>query len=415
MKAAVVGGGTTGCVAALLLADSGHDVTLYELGHRLGGSLCDLRNQDDFWFSGCQYLSPDAPWFKNLRQRIDCEFLDFKHEYGSWTKWNSKVQFRNDIALPVLDIAPPVLLGEPHQARTLADRFSIYGPVIGQFLSDVAARFGHAPDTLAAGCAVALQLSAVMFQTPFDEMLRIKKQDVKADALFALPRRAFNGHIPELRATLPSNGFDSFFDAVQELLHGASVAIRLGAGVTARPTQAGTSTFAAFIGHEPIPSELTVWCCNPTPLMLAAGLGRIDSPPSRFLRVHAFLDNVAIDHPTYIQCFDPGSSVYRIYFYRAGNKAKACIECVVRKDEPQESIVSYASEVVQHVMPGARLRPIRRQVDTAYYLFTPLDQQVFASFDEIAGPKCFVPGAWSEFGRDAKIARVAGLMSPYLK
>ena len=44
---AVVGGGITGCVTALLAAKKGLDVSLYEISDSLGGVLKDLKAKDD--------------------------------------------------------------------------------------------------------------------------------------------------------------------------------------------------------------------------------------------------------------------------------------------------------------------------------------------------------------------------------
>ena len=56
MKAAVVGGGLAGLTAALVLVDSGHDVTVYEARPTLGGAVQTLPERE-----GDPSPPPDAP------------------------------------------------------------------------------------------------------------------------------------------------------------------------------------------------------------------------------------------------------------------------------------------------------------------------------------------------------------------
>lgn len=406
MKAAVVGGGITGCAAALALAEAGHEVTLHETDTLLGGSLRDVRHDTGSWLRGCQYLSPHADWFARLRTRLDCEFRDFEHRYASWTNGPGGAVYRDDFALPVFGIMPRLPPGDPTSARTLAERFACYGEEIGAELSALAARFGHAPQSLAASSASAMQLAGAMVGGAPEAMRELKGRDARADVLFALPRRLRDPGAPALRATLPVGGFDAFFDAVAVLLRRSGVTLRLGSGVTARADGSGTGAFTACVGRDPLRCELTVWCCNPTPLMLAAGLGRIDSPPVRFHRLHALVEGPALESPLYVQCFDARSPVYRLYLYPDAGAPKACVECLAAESLATEVLVAEANQVLRQWAGDAALRPVHRQSDTAYILLTPHDERVFAAFETLAPRHGFVSGAWGLFGRDAKIVHL---------
>ena len=52
MKVAVIGGGFTGCMAALHSAQEGHEVTLLESGDRLGGVLRDVEASGGLYLNG---------------------------------------------------------------------------------------------------------------------------------------------------------------------------------------------------------------------------------------------------------------------------------------------------------------------------------------------------------------------------
>ena len=52
----IIGGGTTGCITALLLSKLGHKVTLFEKKEVLGGTIGDLENNYEKFLNGPQYF-----------------------------------------------------------------------------------------------------------------------------------------------------------------------------------------------------------------------------------------------------------------------------------------------------------------------------------------------------------------------
>ncbi|MBM4231483.1 MAG: FAD-dependent oxidoreductase, partial [Gammaproteobacteria bacterium] len=81
MRIAVVGGGFTGCMAALHASARGARVSLFEAADHLGGVLREVKFGERAFFNNCQYLSADLvedePWMSGLEM--------FPHEYGSLT------------------------------------------------------------------------------------------------------------------------------------------------------------------------------------------------------------------------------------------------------------------------------------------------------------------------------------------
>ena len=62
-KFAVIGGGITGCIAALDAVSKGYDVTMFEKDKSLGGILKDVEKDKNIFFNSCQYFNQDFPIF----------------------------------------------------------------------------------------------------------------------------------------------------------------------------------------------------------------------------------------------------------------------------------------------------------------------------------------------------------------
>lgn len=404
VNVAVVGGGITGCATALSLADAGCSVSLYELGPSLGGSLKDVRDESGFWFSACQYLSPTAAWLQELRSQTALDLIEFEHRYASYTVAGDDLRVRSDMALPVLPAPVPPVPTSARPPETMSDRFDQYGPQIGKLLEQTARRAGHEPSTLASNCAIAMQLGAVMIDAPLAEVLALKSRDPLADQLFAVPRQLRSPTAPKLMAALPRGGYDPMFEAIGAHLASRGVKVQCKAPVMARPVHGSDVEFAALLDGERIDCDLTVWCCNPTGLMIAAGLGRIDSPAVKYTHCHGILTGGRLDDALYIQVHDPKTSVYRIYLYPAGGVMKVCLERMPQPQESQDAAVNYTNAVLQSFVPGARFEVRHEMRYTAHFLYTLRDRGIFDAFQKRARKSRFVSGAWSEFGRDPKIA-----------
>ncbi|CAN0506463.1 unnamed protein product, partial [Scytosiphon promiscuus] len=204
------------------------------------------------------------------------------HNYASITTYEGKTIFRDDLALPSIDNAAPHSLPSNYSAQTLADRFRIYGQKISNFLIDNARRTGHDPEQLDEKCAISLQLSMVSFNDQINGMLERKRNDPVADNLFALPRNAFGNEVSTLYAALPTGGYHEFFKAMHSHMEARGIRIKLNSRVTASSVEENQKHFATFLQKEQIQADYTVWCCKPVPLLIASGIGRLDSPAIKF-------------------------------------------------------------------------------------------------------------------------------------
>ena len=101
---AIVGGGLTGCVLALLADKKKYDnIKIYEISKKLGGVLKDLEFNKDIFFNGCQYIDTSSDWFNKIRKKkiFSNQFKVFNCKYGSLTDYENKEIYSKDFPEPV--------------------------------------------------------------------------------------------------------------------------------------------------------------------------------------------------------------------------------------------------------------------------------------------------------------------------
>ncbi|MBV0914152.1 FAD-dependent oxidoreductase [Anianabacter salinae] len=402
----IIGGGITGCVTAMTLADQSHDVTLFEMAPHLGGSLRDFRpdRTSGLWgFRACQYLNPAEPWLADLLEDLDCEMIRFDHTYGSYTVFDGQSHFRDDIALPVLPETGAPLRPYSDPPRTLADRFSAYPDKIAEFLAGTVARCGHASEALSTECAASLQLPAVFIEGDWANMLAAKTADPLTDQLIAMPRAAFGADYADIEAVLPKHGYDPFFDVLAGLLARKGVRLSLSTPVSARRKPDGTGEYGAYINGNWPEADCTVWCCNPVPLVLMSGLGRLSNPASRFVHLHAGLSGLSLEGPRYIQVFDPNSPLYRLYVFPTEFGPRCCLELHAHLLTSVAEARTEAQGILKHIWPGLEIGVPQSDPVSAHYLFSHNDSLLFDALEADLVHQRIIPGAWRVFGRDSKI------------
>lgn len=405
----IIGGGITGCATALSLVERGHDVTLFEMAPHLGGSLRDFRPEGvsgPWGFRACQYLNPAEPWLASLLDDLDCEMIRFDHTYGSHTVFDSQTRFRNDMALPVLPVTEVSLSTYSEPPKTLMDRFRAYPEEIAEFLSGTVSRSGHAPESLSADCASSLQLPAVHIAADPGTLLAAKAGDPLVDQLIALPRAAFGSDYASIEAMLPKHGYDPFFDALTDLLTRRGVTLSLSTPATVRRRPGGNSGYGAYINGDWAVADRTVWCCNPVPLVLISGLGRLSNPSSRFVHLHASLSGLTLDTPRYVQVFDPDSPLYRLYAFPSDHGPRVCMELHAHLPMSPTEVRTQAQGILRQIWSGLKIGAVQTDTINAHYLFSHEDSILLDALEQDLDLQNITSGAWRVFGRDAKIQAI---------
>ena len=404
---AIVGGGITGCIAALECADRGHTVDLFEMGSELGGIMRDVVHQKTHYFNGCHYFDRGTPWFEAIRPRLKCEFVDFVHEYGSFTDMLGQRRSHDDFAQPLFGGPTPSF--DAHASfATVGDRLNAYPPAIARALREWSQGFGN-PDALHAGCINAMQLGRVFFDDDVAGMVREKANNPVADELLGLPRTVRDPDTTKAFGSLPPGGHDRFFEALRDLLQ--SVGVRQHLSTPVAPLARPDGTISLRARGKPLEVDRAIFCCNPTALIIASGLGRLDSPVTNMFCLVGNLPSTPSPQTIYHQVFSDSSSVIRVFTYDLAGP-KVTIEGFDRGQDDDDICRDAASMLGQLGAPGLSGTPkITRQ--KRYVNFTPGDLDLFERFEASAPALGIVPGGWQHYSRDDKLASIVSYIDDW--
>lgn len=407
MKFTIIGAGITGCITALNLKNQGHEVDIYDKASNIGGTLRDIDSDSGHWFKGCQYLSDNASWLTEYKVCLNKLLYSFDHKYCSHTYFNSKKKLERDFALPSIDRGFIEKFDLRTNLRSLNDKFNMYEQDIASFLDSLVLRTGHKSIDLDYRCSVSLQLSAILFNNDYKEILKKKSDNKTIDSLCALPRNFFYKDQPTLKASIPIDGYNIFFKNLYSIMKNKGININLNRGVTVRRS---ANKIIPFIRQEQINTDFLIWCCNPVKLVMVAGLGKLDSPVSKFKHLHCFIEGLDIKSPIYFQCFDNTTSLYRLYFYPTKYGIKLCIECFADSDETEIEIFQKVKNITFPMFNNYKIKLWKTDMFHSYYLYSSNDYYKFKKLNNIAIDNKIIPGAWEIFGRDQKIDFIANFI-----
>lgn len=397
----MIGGGITGCLAALESAKLGHDVEIYEMSASLGGIMQDIQHNATHYYNGCHYFDRGTQWYEDLRPMLDCEFSDFVHEYGSLTALQGDRHVHKDFAQPVFSGTTPTFENGPARFSTVGQRLDAYPVEIAQLLRKWSQGFGD-PDTLQVDCVFPMQVGRVFFADDLPGMTERKAQNEVADQLLGLPRSVRAPHAPKETASLPVKGYDAFFEALTRLLVASGVKIHTRSAVA--PLADGPGQLKFRTQGQALVADQYIWCSNPTALLIAAGVGRLDSPVTNMFCLAADVADDPRPGAIYYQIFSNTNRVVRIYSYDLEG-AKITVEGF-DFDQDDAAIKRDVEDILRQLdMPAVVGAPtIIRQ--KRYVNFTPHDLDLFERFERIAPGLKVVTGGWQHYSRDRKLVSV---------
>ncbi len=407
--AAVVGGGITGCATALELTRLGFQVTLYEAKPLLGGILRDLESDGRWYFNGCQYLRTEQAWHKALPDALQGSLYRFAHYQGSYTDLGFDPISHEDFEAPVFD-APPDGLADLETYRacsSLADRMRCYPPAIGEAVLGWLRHLGAAPEAIDAGNSYYVQVSRFYLRGDDKKIDALKANSPVADDLLGLPRTVRGEGRPI--GSLPIDGYNAFFDVFESILTEAGVVIRTGQPVVPRFED---DAAILRVRGETLRPDLIVWAANPTPVIAAAGLGRLDDP---FVDITVSAGSISGPglpaDPHYMQVYSTGSPITRIFSYpREGG------HCVTVEHMPDgrslPDLQTHVQEICKSFYGDVRVEIVVQQPQRRHIFFSPEDGARFDAFRELCTTRYvnFVDGAWESYARDPKINRIVSTL-----
>lgn len=404
----VVGGGITGCITALRLARAGHAVTLIESKPFLGGTLRDFAAGDIAFLRGCQYLEATAPWLAPIATLVARHLITVPHAMGSYTVQDGVVRTATGVAVPLLGGALPAAatVDTPLDDVTLADRVARYG-AWSPTLRALAERSGYPASTLAADAAIALQMIRVLpADVPVAAVIAAKREWAWADARIAARRESRGATDPV--AMVPRAGWSPFFGDLHAELESVGVMVRTG---SAAKVSLHGAQLRAVLDGQPLDGTV-VWAANPVPLAPLFGLGTLDNAFVPATNIHARVTSWHGITPLYVQWHDADSPLLRVYLYEWGGEQRACLECYGSLGAADAERMVH--RVMREMAPwgaGLTLADPIADKHRRHHLLTAADVTRLHALERMLGEADAVGGAWTEYGREQKLAAIAGRLT----
>ncbi|WP_062270993.1 NAD(P)-binding protein [Endozoicomonas arenosclerae] len=398
MKLNIVGGGITGCVMALKAAEAGARVQLLEASPVLGGVLKDLEVENESYFNGCQYFN-DSQWLDQLDQSLSGQLQSFVHEYGSITELFGDQQFHPDFAQPVVHDTHDIQdKASTLHSQKLIDRLSLYGRHASPII-DWAEQFGML-DSLHSDCVTSMQLPRVFFKEDVSGLCEEKSRNPVVDQMTGVPRSILFPDQEKAIGLLPELGFTPFFEGLGRLLKERDITLLTSAPV--KPMLSDNGHIECHSKGQHYPADLTLWCANPTGLLINTQTGKLDTPSTAMYCATALLDNEPPIEPVYHQIFSSRSSIFRLYAYPLNGQNKISVEGFL-EHASLDQLETQLSDYLDFLNLPPLASPLTLHKQRRYVNFTVRDKALIEQFNQNSNSFNMLPGAWHIHGRDKKI------------
>ena len=148
-KILIVGSGITGLSAALFFVKKNIDVEIFEKDAIAGGIIKDTVVNNESYLSGCQYLSKESFWYKNVPNKIK-KLLRLKDvKYMAYCDiFNNNEKCLNNYPDLHIDKKIKIKKLKTKKIRNLFDKFFLYPNSVSNNLKKWAQRFQVDPNKL---------------------------------------------------------------------------------------------------------------------------------------------------------------------------------------------------------------------------------------------------------------------------
>ena len=260
-KITIVGGGISGCIAALYLSEKGHKVQIYESSSSLGGVMKDVEFENDLYLSGPHYLGAESEWFKTLLKNRNFNNLIRKinYKYSSFNDLFEEELFVEDFAHPTTKIKFKGTKKKNYS--TLISRIQSYQKDISIPLQNWLKKFTKKYHLIHKDCSKTLAIGRILFQNDIHKIKLIKNSNKNSDELLGLP----NLNYLKRSAYIPLESFNSFFLEMKKILIKKKVEINLNKKVLLKKNK--SKKLSIFSDQIEISNNHVLWTANPVPLI----------------------------------------------------------------------------------------------------------------------------------------------------
>lgn len=390
----IVGGGSVGLGTLSLLLEQGSECKLYEATDRIGGILRDIKSQDAYYFSGCQYLTKSSLWFNSLSRK---DLLEFNQSFASFTDLFGPKSISREFSGPVYDGILQPLDMKINLQNSIHDKIMGYQPSVREGLLNWLTMLGVNPRDFHAASLKPLGISRIHFRSHDEKIYSWRKEEPSLAEYFGIP---FANHGSELPAIIPRFGFSRYFDEhfytkfKESIIKNSSVQIKFHSG-----------TFKLKSNKSPeIESRKILWSGNPNPILRALGAESLDSFNFTCQLICGEVRNWDGD-PLYVQVFSRQSKVLRVYLYKLNGVSRFTIERAYGSESIKSSC-DFAEEILSMLDLQVTLEPRGVWKQSRFNLFTLRDYKSIADLDHFIQDSNLISGAWLEYSRDSKISKI---------
>ena len=400
-KIIIVGGGITGCMAALSASDMGLDVEIYEKNNNLGGILQDISFKKDKYYRNCQYLNPHESWYKSFIQK-KFKIKNFNHIKFSINNFFNKEIFSKGIA--GLAVNRSINLKDINfvlsSKKTMQERVKAYPKLISNKINFWLKKNNHSISNLSSMSCDGLGLKRIFSLKNYDKVKKIKQSESSYDDLVGLPDKYLKSQ--KVLAALPDKGYNFFFKQMESELKKKNVKIYLNSIVKPiwRKNQLGLK-----YESKNVKNDLIFWSGNPTGLIKNYGMPLLDSDYITSKNFYSKLSG-SIKNNFYIQIYDLNHPVTRIFVYKLNNVVKTTIETMSQKLD-SANIIKYCNRIFKKFFTENNLKILDNlknfEIKKKYVLVTNKDYQIIKEFNKKTEDTNLVQGNWLIYSRDDKI------------
>jgi len=408
-KVLIVGGGVTGCISAISLVKKGFSVTLCEAKPELGGVLQDAVFDNNYFFSGCQYLSNTESWFNEcLTSEIKSKLNTFCHLYGSITDFNGSKVKTEDFAMPVFDGSKVSLngLSEKLINESLLSRLSVYPEYISSALEGFSRKWAIDPGQVCAENALALQIFRVNITDRNSEIEQLKRKKDYDDVL-ALSHKKRKTKLG-ITAALPKYGYDTFFMQLEEYMLELGVDVYKKTPIKVEKNELNgihfKSRLLTFDDYDSV-----IWSANPNILLKGLDYPKLDNIygdcESHFFDVNESSHTVI--EPRYYQVFSDKTLITRVFIYSIKDKLKVTVECM-GSNHNKVIIEKETQEIISEFNFSLKLNWKGSKKEKRYIFYSHEDRAILKNLVSSCGASRtkIIDAAWLDYGRDVKISKI---------
>lgn len=367
----VVGAGSSGLIAAALLAKKYDRVRIFEGDKEIGGVTKDVLSDDGReYYAGCHYLIPSY-----LPSGYDYSSLTtFEHRYGSLTLVQGKWIFKDDFAGPCfpdswIEFTHSKAKLEPDwQTYSLLDRISLYPREVEQYLLDFMRKYLpiSALDSIPGEGASVFGISRISGNSNDQELVAMKNRSPLYDELIGASRTLLGMNFET--AAVPQDGYSRFWKGLLAQV-GTSADVEL-------IRRAKINRPGALAEVDALAPGVKLWTADPRYPVRHFSHSRLESLSYKKYFTGIFLDSFSGPRtPHYLNVFSQHGKLTRAYFYELGGEVRVTFESVQSFSNLKELLAEVLPALqASHISIGVPNQEIRSLESRQYFPMTTNDE-----------------------------------------